>query len=164
MCSRDRHQLFELLCIQLRCITIAYSDGLRKLFKFDEPGKAASYDPVELLTCECYSCRNSYQKLNNIFILFICSVILDGYDRLCSTAKKISSLLFELQRDHLQKFELTWTILNKRMYQRYVYMGIQEMIPECILKVIIDINHISKLIIHNNIYILAKRSPGTREV
>lgn len=66
---------------------------------------------------------------------FHISVILDGYDKLCSTAKKLSSLLFELQRDHLQQFELTWTILNKRMYQRYVYMEIQELIPECILKV-----------------------------
>lgn len=62
------------------------------------------------------------------------SVILDGYDKFCSTAKKLSSLLFELQRDHLQQFLLTWTILNKRMYQRYVYMEIQELIPECILK------------------------------
>lgn len=61
-------------------------------------------------------------------------VILDGYDKFCSTAKKLSSLLFELQRDHLQDFLLTWTILNKRMYQRYVYMEIQDLIPECILK------------------------------
>lgn len=68
------------------------------------------------------------------FFAVIISVILDGYDKFCSTAKKLSSLLFELQRDHLQQFLLTWTILNKRMYQRYVYMEIQELIPECILK------------------------------
>lgn len=59
---------------------------------------------------------------------------LDGYDKFCSTAKKLSSLLFELQRDHLQQFLLTWTILNKRMYQRYVYLEFQQYIPDCILK------------------------------
>lgn len=143
LCSRDSHQLFELLCIQLRCITIAYSDGLKKMIKTSEDGKSSTYNPVELLTCKCehylVGCLLEWWMFKWIFFSHfstLCAVILDGYDRLCSTAKKLSSLLFELQRDHLQQFELTWTILNKRMYQRYVYMEIQELIPECILKVI----------------------------
>lgn len=57
------------------------------------------------------------------------SVILDGYDKFCSTATKLSSLLFEIQRDQ----RLTWNLLNKRMYQRWVYFEVQDLIPECIL-------------------------------
>lgn len=61
--------------------------------------------------------------------------MLDGYDKFCATAKKLSTLLFELQRDTLQNFSLTWMLLNKRMYERWVYLDVQELIPECILKV-----------------------------
>lgn len=67
------------------------------------------------------------------------SVILDGYDKVCAASKALSPLLFELQRGHLQKFSLTWNLLNKRMYQRWVYFGVKELIPECILKVRITV-------------------------
>lgn len=108
------------------------------MLKTNGEDETPAYNPVELLTCMCrivaqshfYLCSNTFFYVNLNSIL----VILDGYDKFCSTAKKLSSLLFELQRDHLQQFLLTWTILNKRMYQRYVYMEIQELIPECILK------------------------------
>lgn len=60
--------------------------------------------------------------------------ILDGYDKLCHSAKALSPLLFELQRGHLQQFSLTWCLINKRMYQRFVYLEVQRIIPECILK------------------------------
>lgn len=59
--------------------------------------------------------------------------VLDGYDKFCNTAKKLSSLLYELQRDHLQAFSTTWTLLNRRMYQRYIYLGVQDLIPDYIL-------------------------------
>lgn len=59
--------------------------------------------------------------------------VLDGYDKFCNTAKKLSSLLYELQRDHLQAFSTTWTLLNRRMYQRYVYLVVQDLIPDYIL-------------------------------
>lgn len=62
-------------------------------------------------------------------------VILDGYDKVCNAARALSPLLFELQRGHLQKFSLTWNLLNKRIYQRWVYWGVKELIPECVLKV-----------------------------
>lgn len=65
------------------------------------------------------------------------SVILDGYDKVCTASKTLTPLLFELQRGHLQKFSLTWNLLNKRMYQRWVYWGVKELIPECILKVML---------------------------
>lgn len=61
--------------------------------------------------------------------------ILDGYDKFCATAKKMSSLLFELQRDLLQNFSLTWVLLNKRIFQRWVYFEVRDLIPLCIVKV-----------------------------
>lgn len=68
-----------------------------------------------------------------LFIFIYFADILDGYDKFCSTAKKLSSLLYELQRDHLQNFSLSWMLINKRMYQRYVYSVVQDLIPDCIL-------------------------------
>lgn len=50
--TRDPHQLFELLCIQLRCISIAYSDGLKQMLKTNGADESPTYNPVELLTCK----------------------------------------------------------------------------------------------------------------
>ncbi|KAG4067279.1 hypothetical protein HA402_000270 [Bradysia odoriphaga] len=110
---RDPHQLFELLCFQLRNIAITYSEGFKDIIKpkSDDESETPTYNPVELL-----------------------NFILDGYDKVCTASKALSPLLFELQKGHLQKFSLTWNLLNKRMYQRWVYMGVKELIPECILK------------------------------
>lgn len=108
--TRDPHQLFELLCLQLRSIVKAYSQGLQDLITETADGEL-QYHPVELLI-----------------------YILDGYDKLCHSAKALSPLLFELQRGHLQQFSLTWCLINKRMYQRFVYLEVQKIIPECILK------------------------------
>lgn len=49
--TRDPHQLFELLCIQLRCISIAYGEGLKQMLKTTEEDETPIYNPVELLTC-----------------------------------------------------------------------------------------------------------------
>ncbi|XP_058467636.1 uncharacterized protein LOC131440392 [Malaya genurostris] len=108
--TRDPHQLFELLCLQLRSIVRAYSQGLQDLITESSEGEL-QYSPTELL-----------------------NYILDGYDKLCHSAKALSPLLFELQRGHLQQFSLTWCLINKRMYQRFVYLEVQKIIPECILK------------------------------
>lgn len=62
--TRDPHQLFELLCIQLRCIAKAYSEGLQKLIKVD------TANPIELLNCKfhlnffCISIHHSKRKNN----------------------------------------------------------------------------------------------------
>ncbi|XP_058813321.1 uncharacterized protein LOC131677496 [Topomyia yanbarensis] len=108
--TRDPHQLFELLCLQLRSIVRAYSQGLQDLITESSDGEL-QYNPTELL-----------------------NYILDGYDKLCRSAKALSPLLFELQQGHLQQFSLTWCLINKRMYQRFVYLEVQKIIPECILK------------------------------
>ncbi|XP_055617273.1 uncharacterized protein LOC129762771 isoform X2 [Toxorhynchites rutilus septentrionalis] len=108
--TRDPHQLFELLCLQLRSIVKAYSQGLQDLIIETSDGEL-KYNPTELVT-----------------------YILDGYDRLLHSSKELTPLLFELQRGHLHKFRLTWNLINKRMYERFVYFEVQKIIPDCIVK------------------------------
>lgn len=51
---RDPHQLFELLCFQLRNIAITYSEGFKDIIKpkSDDESETPTYNPVELLNCE----------------------------------------------------------------------------------------------------------------
>lgn len=48
--TRDPHQLFELLCLQLRSIVRAYSQGLQDLIVESSDGEL-QYNPTELLNC-----------------------------------------------------------------------------------------------------------------
>lgn len=50
--SRDKHQLFELLCIQLRCIAIAYSEGLNDMIKTNPKEDNPICNPIQLLECK----------------------------------------------------------------------------------------------------------------
>lgn len=94
-----------------------------------------SYSMVRIGGDRSFSLHHSlHSNRSSFYSPFNIPVILDGYDKFCSTASKLSTLLFELQRDHLQNFSLTWQLLNKRMYQRWVYLEVQDLIPECILK------------------------------
>lgn len=52
LCNRDPHQLFELLCLQLRSIVKAYSQGLQELITESCDGEL-QYNPTELLNCRC---------------------------------------------------------------------------------------------------------------
>lgn len=46
--TRDRHQLFELLCLQLTSIVLAYREGVKEITKCEE----SNYDAEELLNCK----------------------------------------------------------------------------------------------------------------
>lgn len=56
--ARDRHQLFELLCLQLSSIILAYSETIKEITKIktnvenSEGGGEDSYDPLELMKCK----------------------------------------------------------------------------------------------------------------
>lgn len=47
--------------------------------------------------------------------------LLDGYEKVCMAAKQLAPLLQQLEVEHLQKFSLTWEVLNKHLYQSCVY-------------------------------------------
>lgn len=80
-------------------------------------------------------------------------VVLDGYDKMCNAARIMSPLLFELQRGHMQQFALTWNLLNKRIYQRWVYWEVKDLLPECILKVWFTLPHTSQSSTERNIVV-----------
>lgn len=66
------------------------------------------------------------------FFDFSIAAILDGYDKFHESGQKLSSLLYEIQGDHLDQFSMTWVLLNKRIYQRFVFAEFQDLIPDCI--------------------------------
>lgn len=72
--------------------------------------------------------------IHNVFLL-VTTVLLDGYDKMCNASKKMQPMLYELEREHLHPFGLTWRMLNKRIYQRFVYWEVRELIPQCLLMV-----------------------------
>jgi hypothetical protein len=48
---RDRHQLFELLCLQLTSIILAYREGIKEMAKCSDE-KGEYYRPEEFLNCK----------------------------------------------------------------------------------------------------------------
>jgi hypothetical protein len=48
---RDRHQIFELLCLQLTSIILAYREGIKEMTKCSDEGEEY-YKPEEFLSCE----------------------------------------------------------------------------------------------------------------
>lgn len=63
------------------------------------------------------------------------SDIVQGYEKICELSEKIKSLLFTFESNHLKKFHLTWVLLNRRMYQKYVFASFSETAIQCMLKV-----------------------------
>lgn len=52
--TRDRHQLFELLCLQLTSIILAYREGIKEMTKCVD-GDEEYYKPEEFLNCKLSS-------------------------------------------------------------------------------------------------------------
>ncbi|XP_055678177.1 uncharacterized protein LOC129786938 isoform X2 [Lutzomyia longipalpis] len=107
--SRDPHQLFELLCIQVRCLVMAYAEGLKDIIKYKEDGVTPEFNSLELTP-----------------------YVLDGYEKICNAATVLTPLLFENQSGHLQQFSLTWILLNKRLYHKFISSQVQYLIPQCL--------------------------------
>ncbi|XP_058803780.1 mucin-4 [Phymastichus coffea] len=60
------------------------------------------------------------RSIDNLAEVFL-TKLLDGYDALLSTAVHITDLLEPLQKELLNKVDLSWEQINKRLYQNYVY-------------------------------------------
>lgn len=110
--SRDPHQLFELLCLQLRSIVQVYCVGFENLFtESAEAGGGRQYSPPDVL-----------------------DYILTGYRKLCQSATSVTPLLQMLEQRHLGRFGLNWQMINQRIFQRYFYYEVQKIVPECMLR------------------------------
>jgi hypothetical protein len=66
--------------------------------------------------------------------MLCCTGLLEGYDKLCLAAKQLAPLLQQLETEHLQRFNLTWEVLNKHLYQSCVYTDplVQNILPHYI--------------------------------
>lgn len=51
------------------------------------------------------------------------------------SAESLSRSITEFDKGHLSKFALSWILLNKRMYLRWVYYEVRDLMPECFLRV-----------------------------
>ncbi|XP_063706881.1 uncharacterized protein LOC134835830 [Culicoides brevitarsis] len=111
LCNRDPHQLFELICIQMQAVVLAYTEGLKNILKYNEQKEVVDYCPSDLL--------------NYIF---------DGYAKICHCEKTLSTIFFDLEAGHLLQFNLSLSQVYKRMYHRWIYLELQKLVPECILK------------------------------
>ncbi|XP_026159224.1 protein FAM193A isoform X2 [Mastacembelus armatus] len=49
------------------------------------------------------------------------SLLLEEYSALCQAARTISSFLLTLENDHLQKFQVTWELHNKHLFENLVF-------------------------------------------
>uniref|UniRef100_A0A182K0C5 Uncharacterized protein n=1 Tax=Anopheles christyi TaxID=43041 RepID=A0A182K0C5_9DIPT len=109
--TRDPHQLFELLCFQLRSIVQVYCVGFEDLFTENTEDGSRQFNAPEVL-----------------------NYIVNGYKKLRQSARTVAPLLNVLEQCHLGKFGLTWWLINQRIFQRYFYYEVQSILPECMLR------------------------------
>ncbi|XP_021378384.1 protein FAM193A-like isoform X2 [Mizuhopecten yessoensis] len=95
LCSRDPHQLFLRLESQVREFVIEMKVRLLKQLH------SGYKTPPEAKT-------------------FI-SMLLDEYGHLCQVSRKMAEVLTELKTEHLAKFNVTWELHNKHLFQSIAY-------------------------------------------
>ena len=81
----------------------------------------------------------SFTLLNsNNHITYLSADLLEGYQKLCDAAQKVSPALLDLEEKHLGRFTLTWEDFNKHLYQSVIYTDplIQNNLPIFISQVI----------------------------
>uniref|UniRef100_A0A182MLE7 Uncharacterized protein n=1 Tax=Anopheles culicifacies TaxID=139723 RepID=A0A182MLE7_9DIPT len=106
--TRDPHQLFELLCFQLRSIVQVYYVGFEDLVTENPEDGTRQFNAPEVL-----------------------NYIVNGYKKLRQSARTVTPLLNVLEQCHLGKFGLTWWLINQRIFQRYFYYEVQSIVPDC---------------------------------
>ncbi|KAG8322481.1 hypothetical protein J6590_022931 [Homalodisca vitripennis] len=110
LCMCDPHQLFQRLESQVQEFVIETKVRQLELLKREKDSPVLPY-------------------------LFI-SGLLESYKKLMAAANELAPLLEQLQTEHLNKFNLTWKVLNQHLYQSCVYTDpfVQNKVPECIAK------------------------------
>lgn len=95
LCNRNPHLLFQRLEAQVQEFVIE-----------------AKVRQLELLHRE-----KQTPQLSRMFL----TGLLDSYKKLMSAATQLAPLLEQLQKVHLNKFNVTWKVLNQHLYQSCVY-------------------------------------------
>ena len=58
---------------------------------------------------------------SNNYDIYLSADLLEGYQKLCDAAQKVSPALLDLEEKHLGRFALTWEDFNKHLYQSVIY-------------------------------------------
>uniref|UniRef100_A0A672PL99 Family with sequence similarity 193 member A n=1 Tax=Sinocyclocheilus grahami TaxID=75366 RepID=A0A672PL99_SINGR len=102
LCEKDPYQLYQRLEQQAREYVLEIKVRLLKHLSTGSkaPG-AASQGPPQ-----------AHQFI---------SLLLEEYNALCQAARTISSFLLTLENEHLQKFQVTWELHNKHLFENLVF-------------------------------------------
>ncbi|ROL42581.1 Protein FAM193A [Anabarilius grahami] len=102
LCEKDPYQLYQRLEQQAREYVLEMKVRLLKHLSTGSkaPGAAAQGPP------------QAHQFI---------SLLLEEYNALCQAARTISSFLLTLENEHLQKFQVTWELHNKHLFENLVF-------------------------------------------
>lgn len=102
LCEKDPYQLYQRLEQQAREYVLEMKVRLLKHLSIGPkaPGAAAHGTP------------QAHQFI---------SLLLEEYNALCQAARTISSFLLTLENEHLQKFQVTWELHNKHLFENLVF-------------------------------------------
>uniref|UniRef100_A0A3B5L8N3 FAM193 C-terminal domain-containing protein n=1 Tax=Xiphophorus couchianus TaxID=32473 RepID=A0A3B5L8N3_9TELE len=67
------------------------------------------------------------------------SLLLEEYNALCQAARTISSFLLTLENEHLQKFQVTWELHNKHLFENLVFS--EPILQNCLPALIAQLKH-----------------------
>ncbi|XP_026216029.1 protein FAM193A isoform X2 [Anabas testudineus] len=107
LCEKDPYQLYQRLEQQAREYVLEMK--VRLLKHLSAGSKTAG--PVGTMTA-AQGPPQAHQFI---------SLLLEEYSALCQAAHTISSFLLTLENEHLQKFQVTWELHNKHLFENLVF-------------------------------------------
>ncbi|XP_036372943.1 protein FAM193A isoform X2 [Megalops cyprinoides] len=101
LCEKDPYQLYQRLEQQAREYVLEMKVRLLKHLSAGSKGASAVQGPPQ-----------AHQFI---------SLLLEEYSALCQAARTISTFLLTLESEHLQKFQVTWELHNKHLFENLVF-------------------------------------------
>ncbi|XP_029010862.1 protein FAM193A isoform X2 [Betta splendens] len=107
LCEKDPYQLYQRLEQQAREYVLEMKV---RLLKHLSAGSKAAAPPGPAAVA--HGPPQAHQFI---------SLLLEEYSALCQAARTISSFLLTLENEHLQKFQVTWELHNKHLFENLVF-------------------------------------------
>ncbi|XP_056135462.1 protein FAM193A isoform X2 [Lampris incognitus] len=107
LCEKDPYQLYQRLEQQAREYVLEMK--VRLLKHLSAGSKAAGPSGA---VASAHGPPQAHQFI---------SLLLEEYNALCQAARTISSFLLTLENEHLQKFQVTWELHNKHLFENLVF-------------------------------------------
>ncbi|XP_062852280.1 protein FAM193A [Trichomycterus rosablanca] len=101
LCEKDPYQLYQRLEQQAREYVLEMKVRLLKHLSAGPDGLGATHGPPQ-----------AHQFI---------SLLLEEYSALCQAARTISSFLLTLEKEHLKRFQVTWELHNKHLFESLVF-------------------------------------------